>query len=115
MTSEELFNLFEEKQARKLVWTGDCHDCNEPVEVTAEVSAGDGSVSVTGGSVVRPKGMSKFFFKCSGCYQKDPVLRNYQPCEVYSRVVGYLRPVQQWNEGKKAEYKERKLFKVIDG
>lgn len=31
-------------------------------------------------------------------------------CEVYSRVVGYLRPVAQWNEGKQAEFKERNLF-----
>jgi ribonucleoside-triphosphate reductase len=35
-----------------------------------------------------------------------------QPCEVYSRIVGYLRPVSQWNEGKKQEFKERKEFKV---
>ncbi len=35
-----------------------------------------------------------------------------QPCEVYSRVVGYLRPVQQWNKGKKAEYRLRKTFSV---
>ena len=33
-----------------------------------------------------------------------------QPCEVYSRVVGYLRPVQQWNKGKKAEYHQRRIF-----
>jgi ribonucleoside-triphosphate reductase len=33
-------------------------------------------------------------------------------CEVYSRVVGYLRPVQQWNDGKKEEYKMRSVFKV---
>ncbi|HHD92353.1 MAG TPA: ribonucleoside triphosphate reductase [Candidatus Portnoybacteria bacterium] len=33
-------------------------------------------------------------------------------CEVYSRVVGYLRPVQQWNEGKNQEYEERKTFKI---
>ncbi len=31
-------------------------------------------------------------------------------CEVYSRVVGYLRPVSQWNAGKKEEFKERKVF-----
>lgn len=36
-----------------------------------------------------------------------------QPTEVYSRVVGYLRPVSQWNEGKKAEFKMRKTFKVM--
>ncbi len=35
-----------------------------------------------------------------------------QPCEVYSRVVGYLRPVGQWNPGKQAEYKDRTAFRV---
>jgi ribonucleoside-triphosphate reductase len=34
------------------------------------------------------------------------------PCEVYSRVVGYLRPVRNWNNGKKQEFTERKTFKV---
>ena len=34
------------------------------------------------------------------------------PCEVYSRIVGYLRPVQQWNDGKQAEYKDRAVFKI---
>ncbi len=33
-------------------------------------------------------------------------------CEVYSRVVGYLRPVQNWNKGKKAEFAMRKTFNV---
>ena len=33
-----------------------------------------------------------------------------QPCEVYSRVVGYLRPIQQWNKGKKAEYHDRQEY-----
>lgn len=33
-----------------------------------------------------------------------------QPCEVYSRVVGYLRPVSQWNDGKQAEFVERKTY-----
>ena len=35
-----------------------------------------------------------------------------QETEVYSRVVGYLRPVKQWNEGKQAEYGNRRSFKV---
>ena len=30
-------------------------------------------------------------------------------CEIYSRVVGYLRPVSQWNDGKQEEYKIRKV------
>ena len=33
-----------------------------------------------------------------------------QRCEVYSRVVGYLRPVAQWNKGKKAEWVDRVVF-----
>jgi len=33
-------------------------------------------------------------------------------CEVYSRIVGYLRPVSQWNEGKKAEFRLRKNFQA---
>ena len=31
-------------------------------------------------------------------------------CEVYSRIVGYLRPIENWNEGKKAEWEERVNF-----
>lgn len=42
-------------------------------------------------------------FNCPKCSAKS---------EVYSRVVGYLRPVQQWNKGKKAEFELRKVFKV---
>jgi ribonucleoside-triphosphate reductase len=42
-------------------------------------------------------------FECPQCTIK-------QPCEVYSRVVGYIRPVQQWHKGKQQEYKERKEF-----
>lgn len=34
-------------------------------------------------------------------------------CEVYSRVVGYLRPVKGWNVGKREEYKMRKLYNKI--
>ncbi|MCX7816671.1 MAG: ribonucleoside triphosphate reductase [Syntrophales bacterium] len=33
-----------------------------------------------------------------------------EECEVYSRVVGYLRPVKQWNKGKQAEFSIRRTF-----
>lgn len=32
------------------------------------------------------------------------------PCEVYSRVVGFLRPVSQWNEAKQAEFTNRAMY-----
>lgn len=34
------------------------------------------------------------------------------PVEVYSRVVGYFRPVNQWNVGKQQEFRDRKTFNV---
>ncbi len=34
------------------------------------------------------------------------------PAEVYSRIVGYLRPVEQWNDGKRAEFADRRTFAV---
>ncbi|HDQ45348.1 MAG TPA: ribonucleoside triphosphate reductase [bacterium] len=33
--------------------------------------------------------------------------------EVYSRVVGYLRPVHHWNVGKKSEFSDRRVFRVV--
>lgn len=33
-------------------------------------------------------------------------------CEVYSRTVGYIRPVDQWNDGKRAEFKDRVLINL---
>lgn len=35
-------------------------------------------------------------------------------CEIYSRVVGFLTPVSQWNKGKKAEFSDRRTF-VVEG
>ena len=42
-------------------------------------------------------------FKCPECGSRT---------EVYSRVVGYFRPVQNWNKGKREEFKERKKYAV---
>ncbi len=44
-------------------------------------------------------------FECPRC----PIR---QPCEVYSRIVGYLRPISQWNLGKQQEFRQRKEFKI---
>lgn len=37
-----------------------------------------------------------------------------EECEIYSRIVGYIRPVNQWNKGKKAEFKNRKTFNICE-
>ena len=39
---------------------------------------------------------------------------NRQSCEVYSRVVGYIRPVEQWNPGKQSEFEDRRMYAVGD-
>ena len=33
-----------------------------------------------------------------------------QPCEVWTRVMGYFRPMQNYNKGKVSEFNERKYF-----
>ncbi len=48
----------------------------------------------------------KFSEKKSGKKVKVKVI----PTEIYSRVVGYYRPVQNWNKGKVEEFEERKLI-----
>jgi len=42
----------------------------------------------------------------------SPIKTKRQECEIYSRVVGYLRPVKQWNDGKQEEFLTRKTFKI---
>jgi ribonucleoside-triphosphate reductase len=44
--------------------------------------------------------------------EKDLCPQCGEPCEIYSRVVGYLRPVKQWNKGKQEEFRARKTFTV---
>jgi ribonucleoside-triphosphate reductase len=34
------------------------------------------------------------------------------PMEIYSRVVGYMRPVSQWNPGKQEEFENRVTYKI---
>jgi ribonucleoside-triphosphate reductase len=48
----------------------------------------------------------------SGEHFQCPKCTIDQPCEVYSRIVGYLRPIQQWNKGKQQEFKNRLEFKI---
>lgn len=36
--------------------------------------------------------------------------RQRQKCEIWARVVGYLRPIDKWNEGKLAEFEDRTIF-----
>ena len=110
MQIKELQNLFEQEQVRELSWGGCCWNCGKEVEVVARVED-DGQLLVEGGAIYRFQDLGTFL-KCSDCYEEDSVLRDYQPMEVYSRVVGYYRPVTYFNPGKQEEFRKRVNFKV---
>jgi anaerobic ribonucleoside-triphosphate reductase len=81
-----------------------CHDCKKEIKINnKEIENG---VYLTYDN----NGKKISIFKCNECFEKNKALVNFQECEVYSRVVGYLRPVSQWHKGKKQEYEERKEF-----
>lgn len=42
--------------------------------------------------------------------EENKIEQKRTQCEVYSRVVGWIVPVQQWNEGKKSEFIDRKTY-----
>ena len=94
-----------------------CRDCAKVLEMNPQ--DGDNGPEIAGGKLLKYKVHDNgnaddyiFIFKCDECFAKDPSLKDYQKCEVYSRVVGYIRPVQQWHKGKQQEWSERKDFNL---
>ena len=79
-----------------------CHDCHKEIINGFELIYDDHGEKIK-------------IFKCQDCYQKNSRLTNFRKCEVYSRVVGYLRPVSQWHPGKKDEFENRKEFILKTG
>jgi hypothetical protein len=110
MTIRRLHELFDESPGQsKLCFAGTCHDCGKKVNVEVALTA-EGFL-IRGGALYEPEAR-KFSSKCEACFERGPELRNFRRCEVYSRVVGYLRPVVQWNEGKQAEFRERRAYRL---
>ncbi len=85
----------------------ECFDCKSKITTDNE--------EIKNGALVNyeDNGEDIFVFRCDQCLSENPELSEYKECEVYSRIVGYLRPVRQWNEGKQQEYRERKEYKVV--
>ena len=44
--------------------------------------------------------------------QVQPKTKMRIRCEVYSRIVGYIRPTDKWNDGKRQEFADRVAFDV---
>lgn len=100
-------------ETENVEFRGNCHDCKCSVSVLCAANE-DGEIVVNGGAMYNTTidRNEHTFFKCDECYSNDKTLRNWRPIELYSRVVGYLRPVKQWNKGKVEEFKHRKEFKI---
>ncbi len=97
-------NIFKTKE--KALDKGKCFDCEKEVSINEEeIENGSLLVYEDGGEDV-------FVLKCDDCLKNSEEISEYQRCEIYSRIVGYLRPVNQWNAGKRQEYSERKEYKV---
>jgi len=83
-----------------------CHDCKKEIEISGE--------EIKNGVLLMYKDNNEEIniFKCNECFTENKSLNNFKKCEVYSRVVGYIRPVQQWHKGKRQEYNEREEYKM---
>lgn len=96
---------------------GRCLDCQCPVTVTV-VRVHDYSFAeyaetfeVYGGAVHGSP--DNFKLKCELCFSDDQHFGG--KCEVYSRVVGYLSSMKQWNKGRLAEFNSRKMMNMGKG
>ena len=112
MSTETIMQYLLFFNTQEVVFAGECHDCKKPVEVKATVTDLETMEFVISGGAMWQKD-EEFIFKCPECYELDPKLHDTS-CEVYSRIVGYIRPIAQWSESKKEEFKDRKLY-TVDG
>jgi len=84
-----------------------CMDCGKDFQMNIERTSAT-CIEIKNGAIGNRYG--KYLFKCSECFRKSQDF--CQDCEVYSRVVGYLRPVSNWNPGKKEEFQIRKNYEM---
>jgi hypothetical protein len=90
--------------------SGKCVDCGRNVAVN--IIGDDEQMIIDGGAIFKPKEsfgyQDKYVFKCDSCYAINSKIN--QRTEVYTRVVGYLRPINQMNPGKLSEIDQREMF-----
>lgn len=89
-----------------------CHDCRKKIEINGELIENGVYLSYDLPAQAGNAAEKINIFKCNDCFERNKALTNFQPCEVYSRVVGYIRPVQQWHKGKRQEFDERKEYVI---
>jgi hypothetical protein len=109
-TLEFIKGLLKESQVNCIEVKGKCQKCKCAVELL--VFAGEDEISGNGGIIVGDSYGSKPQFKCTKCLGEDNGMISPTKCEVFTRVCGYLRPVDNFNKGKKAEFRERVNYEV---
>jgi hypothetical protein len=107
-TTEWLGRLFKEAGTKCIELHGTCQSCKSKVDLViweeGLETEGNGGVIVNGEFDAKPE------FKCSACLERDGGRISPTKCEIFTRVCGYLRPVQGFNPGKKAEFNDRKTY-----
>lgn len=88
-----------------------CIDCGKKFTFEFERTSETG-LNMKNGVIARKKSNREFMCKCDECFQKNDKFGG--DTEVYSRVVGYLRPVSAWNDAKQSEFKMRKPTSAKD-
>lgn len=109
MTKQELSNMIGNNQFATILF--DCYDCKESGSIHVERTSAT-ELNISGGALFKPpqnwQPETNLLAKCQVCFDKEPTFK--PETEVYSRCVGYLRPVKNWNKAKKGEFALRKTF-----
>lgn len=103
--------LIEKYNAGNYEFKGNCDICNCDINLSISIKEfknGRINAEISGGAGIGFDIEKENHFERLMC---DKCFENTKP-EIYSRVVGYLRPIKQWNTGKMAEFKARKNFKL---
>ena len=90
-----------------------CCDCHKEFVIKLERTS-EKEIEYSGGIIaIKHKNDPKnkqYLFKCPECNEYNP---NFGPkVDIYSRVVGYLRPTVGWNDAKQQEFNKRKTYDI---
>lgn len=107
-TERYLLDLMDEKGDDHINLVSTCQHCGGDIALMVDRDGIDG-LKVRGNCHVRyyPQ-VSRLVGLCVDCEMAGVTLGC--PCETFSRVTGYLRPIKNYNPGKKAEFRMRKTF-----
>jgi len=107
MNKEDIQQFFDKLSGSRIVFKVKCHDCKGPVDIYIDMVP-DVKVTINGGALYNVQTGSTptdktCFFRCDKCIKDDLV---------YSRSIGYLKPINQMHKAKVQEVATRSKFRV---